>query len=116
MNCFERHLPGARHRDAGAIEKRAPRTIEVEAQEEAPRRRIIVSNKASSASTTVQSSADEVLVVVSKLKNYIKARSDMNTGGSVMEVLSDRVRRLCDGAIDQARADGRKTVLDRDFK
>ncbi len=58
---------------------------------------------------------DEVLVVASKIRAYIKERADMNTSASVYEVLSDRLRDLCDQAIDAARADGRKTVLDRDF-
>jgi histone H3/H4 len=58
----------------------------------------------------------EILVVVSKLKAYIRARSEMNTSDSVMETLSDLVRRLCDDAIDKARAAGRKTVMDRDFE
>jgi histone H3/H4 len=39
----------------------------------------------------------------------------MNTSASVMDVLSDYVRVLCDRAIDNARSEGRKTVLDRDF-
>jgi histone H3/H4 len=39
----------------------------------------------------------------------------MNTSDSVMEVLSRRVRSLCDDAIQRARDDGRKTLLDRDF-
>ncbi len=58
---------------------------------------------------------DEVLVVVSKLKKYIRARSGMKTSDGVAAVLSDRIRRLCDDAIENARADGRKTVKDRDF-
>ena len=57
----------------------------------------------------------EVLIVVSKLKNYIRSQSDMNTSGSVAEVLSDRIRALCDRAIQNAREDGRKTVMDRDL-
>ena len=57
----------------------------------------------------------EVLVVVSKLKNYIRAKSDMNTSGGVAAALSDRVRQLCDQAIENARKDGRKTVMERDF-
>jgi histone H3/H4 len=61
------------------------------------------------------SDASEVLVVVSKIKSYIKDRSGMNTSGGVAPVLSDKVRRLCDEAIERARADGRKTVMDRDF-
>ena len=56
-----------------------------------------------------------MLIVASKLKQYIRARADMNTSDSVMEVLSRRVRALCDDAIARARADGRKTVMDRDF-
>jgi len=58
---------------------------------------------------------NEVLVVASKVKNYIKAKGDMKTSSAVLEVLSDRLRRLCDQAIESARNDGRKTVLDRDF-
>jgi histone H3/H4 len=57
----------------------------------------------------------EILIVISKLKNYIRAKSSMNTAGSVAEALSDRVRSLCDQAIENARKDGRKTVMDRDI-
>ena len=60
-------------------------------------------------------SEKEVLVVVSKLKNYIKAKGGMNTSGSVAEVLSDKVREICDRAMETAKNDGRKTVMDRDF-
>jgi hypothetical protein len=58
----------------------------------------------------------EVLVVVSKLKAYIRARTGFNTSDAVAEVLSDHLRRLCDLAVDNATVDNRKTVLDRDFK
>jgi histone H3/H4 len=61
------------------------------------------------------SEENEVLIVASKLKNYIRAKSGMNTSASVLGVLSDKVRQLCDQAIENARADGRKTVKDRDF-
>jgi histone H3/H4 len=61
------------------------------------------------------STQKEVLVVVSKLKNYIRDASGMNTSGAVAEVLSDIVRKLCDEAIERAKNDGRKTVMDRDF-
>ena len=57
----------------------------------------------------------EVLVVVSKLKNYIRTASGMNTAGSVGPVLSDIIRKLCDEAIESAKRAGRKTVMDRDF-
>jgi histone H3/H4 len=58
----------------------------------------------------------EVLVVASKLKNYIKSESGMNTSSSVFDALSAKVRTLCDRAIQNARDDGRKTVMDRDFE
>ena len=58
---------------------------------------------------------EEVLVVVSKLKGYIRSRSGMNTSGNVAPALSDILRRLCDQAIEKAKSDGRKTVMDRDF-
>lgn len=61
-------------------------------------------------------SDNEVLVVASKVKNYIKAKGDMKTSASVLEVLSDRIRSMCDQAVETARNDGRKTVLDRDFQ
>ena len=57
----------------------------------------------------------DVLIVVSKLKGYVKARSGMNTSDSVVEALSDHLRKLCVEAIRNAARDGRKTVLDRDF-
>ena len=57
----------------------------------------------------------EVLVVASKLKNYIREKSGMNTSAAVMAVLSSKLRQLCDQAIEAAKRDGRKTVMDRDF-
>ncbi|MFQ5511113.1 MAG: hypothetical protein ACE5EO_04625 [Candidatus Krumholzibacteriia bacterium] len=60
-------------------------------------------------------SDNEVLVVVSKLKNYIKSSAGMNTAGNVAPALSNIIRRLCDGAVEKARSEGRKTVMDRDF-
>jgi len=57
---------------------------------------------------------DDVLVVVSKVKKYIRDRSGMNTSDAVAEALGDHVRSVCDEAIRAAARDGRKTVLDRD--
>ena len=57
---------------------------------------------------------DDVLVVVSKVKKYVRDRSGMNTSDAVAEALGDHVRSVCDEAIRAAARDGRKTVLDRD--
>ncbi len=57
----------------------------------------------------------EVLVVASKLKKYIKAQAGMNTSAGVMDALSEKIRGLCNSAIENAKNEGRKTVMDRDF-
>jgi hypothetical protein len=127
--CWDAHLPMMRHRDAWAEERTSPTREQWErevAEEQergaardderpedrseaaAPRRRIVSGGE--------EEPPKEVLVVVSKLKSYVKARSGMNTSDSVVGVLSDHVRRLCDQAIRNAARDGRKTVLDRDFE
>lgn len=115
--CFERHLPTARHKDAAAIESRSPSSLE-------PTRRIIgaATGASSGSSATASTSSNirtnapkEVLIIASRLKDYIQARGDMNTSASVMDVLSDYIRVIADRGIENARADGRKTVLDRDF-
>ena len=58
---------------------------------------------------------NDILIVASKLKAYVRARSGMNTSDNVMEALSDIVRELCDAAVQRAAEDGRKTVMARDF-
>ena len=58
----------------------------------------------------------EVIVVVSKLKNYVRSVSGMNTAGNVPPKVSDLIRSLCDQAIEKAKGDGRKTLMDRDFE
>ncbi|USN51952.1 MAG: hypothetical protein H6731_06620 [Myxococcales bacterium] len=57
----------------------------------------------------------DILVVASKLKDYIRAKSGMNTSANVLERLSDIIRLHCDKAICRAQSDNRKTVMDRDF-
>ncbi|MGA2655340.1 MAG: hypothetical protein ABSF18_05130 [Gammaproteobacteria bacterium] len=56
-----------------------------------------------------------VLVVTSKVKDYIRKQSEMNTAGTVAPKLSEIIRKLCDEAIANARKDGRKTVMEKDF-
>jgi hypothetical protein len=57
---------------------------------------------------------DDVLIVISKVKKYIRDRSGMNTSDGIAQALGDHVRQICDEAIRAATRDGRKTVLDRD--
>lgn len=115
VHCFERHLPGARHKDAGAIEKNSPgaSTSTSTAPERAPAR--VFATQPATVARPAPNSPREVLVIASRLKDYIQARSEFNTSASVMDVLSDHLRAICDRAIENARAEGRKTVMDRDF-
>jgi hypothetical protein len=130
IGCFETHLPGARHREAGAIEKLSPRTPEVFSEgasatpTSSPQRIIVKSPAVAASSSGVAASTGfggkaalprEVLIVASRLKEYVQAKSEYNTSASVMDVLSDHVRVITDRAIDNARAEGRRTVLERDF-
>lgn len=124
VRCWDAHLPTARHRsDAGAIEERAP-TREQQQREQAARergespgrarKRVFVRGTGTAASVVGRVDVD-VLVVASKVKQYIRDRAEMNTSGNAMEALTRHVVALCDEAIDRARAEGRRTVKDRDF-
>ena len=106
------------HKSAWAEEEKAPFEVYGEVSGgERPRRRIVASSKpAVSSPGAKQDLPMDVLTVVSKLKAYIKAKGDMNTSGDVPDVLSEIIRSYCDEAIEQARLEGRKTVMGRDFK
>lgn len=62
-----------------------------------------------------EDASDEILIVVSKFKKYVKERGGMNTSDSVARVLSNHVRHLTREAIRHAARDDRRTVLGRDF-
>lgn len=57
----------------------------------------------------------ESLVVVSKVKKFIKEQGDCNTASNLVDGLSAFVRKACNEAIESAKRDGRKTVMGRDF-
>jgi hypothetical protein len=157
--CFDSHIPGAKHRDAGAIEKIAPKfnsasaaspTLNIPNSADSssiPRppamsmanqqaQRIFIrditphasssgnpssgqsSSLARSSTTSGQIASkvpQEVLVIASRLKDYIQIKSEFNTSAGVMDVLSHHLRVISDRAIEVARGDGRKTVMERDF-
>jgi histone H3/H4 len=136
--CWDAHVPGARHRDAWAIAQTAPSRAELVASETAraarvpsdaspenadpARRRVVSPAVASRTDAPAERSAGassrddhDVLVVVSKLKQYIRSHAGMNTSDNVSGVLSDHLRELCREAIRVAAGDDRKTVMNRDF-
>lgn len=169
VSCWDSHVATLRHRDAWAVEERAPSRQAAENERDltstaelrsplhraaasapaprpapsatpapapAPRpvpapaaaapppsapgepaRRMVPPPAAPAPASAVKlepASEDDILIVVSKMKKYIRDRSGMNTSDSVAEALSDHVRALCDDAIRAAGTDGRRTVLDRD--
>ena len=133
VSCWDSHVAMLRHRDAWAVEAKAPskeaweRELAENPPEAAPApaapvvaapRKVIgapaPAPAPSSGGPALQEAEREVLIVVSKMKKYIKERSGMNTSDAVAEDLSEHVRAICDDAIRAAAADGRKTVLDRD--
>lgn len=112
--CWDAHVPIERHRDAWALERTAPSRVEWARQLSEQVRTQVETTKTEETLSDGELPTD-ILIVASKLKQYIKARSGFNTSANVLDVLSDKVRALCDEAMVRAQADGRKTVLDRDF-
>jgi hypothetical protein len=114
VSCWEVHLPVANHRKAWAVEQTAvPSEDHASSAREAERRpRRIISRPAARESS--EPAPPEILIVASRLKDYVRARSDFNTSDGVLAPLSDIVRRACDEAIRNAGREGRRTVLDRD--
>jgi hypothetical protein len=140
--CWDSHVATLRHRDSWAVEARAPSAAEWERERaedaapparpqpavptakpasapEAPRRVVaapapVAAPAAAASQLNLQPADRDVLIVVSKMKKYIKDRSGFNCSDAVADVISDHVRAICDDAIRAAGQDERKTVLDRD--
>lgn len=109
--CWDVHVPMVRHRDSWSIEKIAP------SQDSWEREQSAQSPEGNEPDMEEKDIEKEILIVVSKLKAYIKIKSGgMSTSADVMDTLSDKLRRACDEAIQSARQDGRKTVMARDFR
>ena len=145
VECWDAHVPVVRHRDAWANEERSPTraaweaALRAEGESQQPREvrpapggagagrdsrevpmRAAVPPRPTLARErggdgAMSDDAKETLVVVSKLKSYIRSTAGMNTSDAVATVLSDRIREICDHAVAKAKGEGRKTVLDRDF-
>jgi hypothetical protein len=132
VSCWEVHLPSANHREAWAVERTAPRTPDPEASAPAGaasgaagsasgggasggasggRRRLV---RATAPSAPQPGAPEEVLIIASRLKHYVRATSGFNTSDGVLEPLSEIVRRVCDEAVRNARREGRRTILERD--
>ncbi len=58
--------------------------------------------------------ATETIVVVSKVKEYVKTKG-LQTSETAIDALSTAVRELLDKAVLRAKDNGRQTVKDRDI-
>jgi hypothetical protein len=139
VSCWDSHVAMLRHRDAWAVDARAPTKdawekelaalppepapavrSQVAAAPVAPATRRVVGDASPTTAAAIEGNVEladaerDVLIVVSKMKKYIKDRSGMNTSDGIVDALSDHVRAVCDDAIRAAARDNRKTVLDRD--
>lgn len=113
VDCWDEHVPVMNHKNAWAEESRSPAKTETASTNSQPVRRIVSTpSQASSNSSPMET---EVLIVASKLKQYVKDKYDLSTSANVMDALSREVRRLTDRAVEKAKAEGRKTLMDRDF-
>jgi histone H3/H4 len=62
-----------------------------------------------------ETDAKDCLVVVSKLKAHVKSCYGLSTSGNVPDVITKAVEQICAQAAENAKKDGRKTLMDRDF-
>ncbi len=113
--CWDAHVPMMRHRESWAEQNTAPTRAAWEREQQAEQAPHQAARTAAARSSSGGSSQD-VLIVVSKLKQYIKQQAGLNTSDTVNGALSDHLRHLCDQAIAHAAEEGRKTVMDRDFE
>ncbi|MBT8495785.1 MAG: hypothetical protein KJO07_22270 [Deltaproteobacteria bacterium] len=126
--CWDAHLATANHREAWAVEARAPskaqwqaeQAAETDSAKVAPARKTVGGTPrkvvaATAAASPNQGAPKDILIVVSKLKKYLREAHGMKTSDACAAVLSDYVRTLCDRAVINAQDAERKTVLDRDF-
>jgi hypothetical protein len=116
VECWDVHRSIMSHKSAGADEYQSPNRSEWLATTANERKVRIVSQKKSISPVSSEANTDDILVVVSKLKAYVKDASGLNTSSDVMPMLSDIVREACDKAFQNADKDERKTLMARDFK
>ncbi len=136
VRCWDAHVPVMNHRDPWCEERIAPAAAPALSPRPAPppvpapagkpvpppnptppgddpRRRVVGRTGPPSPPPPAET---DVLIVASRLKDYIDRRSGMNTSAEVLDVLSELVREATDAAIERAAADGRKTVKARDYR
>jgi hypothetical protein len=117
VDCWDVHRSIMSHKSAGADEYQSPSKSKwIEEQASEPKIRIVKAQNLNEVSVAGDFNEEDVLVVVSKLKAYVKDSSGMNTSADVMSELSSIIRQVCNDAVKKANHAGRKTLMARDFK
>ncbi|MBK6847560.1 MAG: hypothetical protein IPG96_08515 [Proteobacteria bacterium] len=73
-----------------------------------------VKKKAAAAPKKAKKSDREVLVVASKVKDYIKSK-ELQSSSEVVPALSEKIYALLDGAMERTRTNNRATVRPHDL-
>lgn len=112
VECWDVHNGVMSHKSAGAIDAKAPTHVD---ETLSPRKYIVTTATSDLVSPQKELVNKEILIVASKFKDYVRDLHGLNTSANVFEKLSDIVRKCADDAASQAKAEGRKTLMDRDF-
>ena len=127
VRCWDAHLPEMRHREKWAVEKRSPTRAQHQAalaeladkearQTAAATKDALPKRVAGASADDAEDLSDEILIVASRLKDYVTDHFALRTSDSVLVALSELVRGLISDAVDRAALNGRKTVMGRDLK
>jgi hypothetical protein len=108
VGCWDAHNPGMSHRSGTwAVEAFAPKSDAPAGEAE---RRVVRPGG------VAPPAPEEVLIIASRLKEFVQAEAQFNTSADVMEALSTIVRDATRDAIARARTEGRRTVMARDYR
>lgn len=124
--CWDAHLGFARHRSATADEMRSPSRSEFTRLQEAEgetmsqgseqSKKVVVRTSAEGSPMAAAGGGVETLIVVSKVKAFIREKSGFNTSSDCIDALTQVIVRECLNGIENARLDSRKTVMARDIR
>jgi hypothetical protein len=110
VSCWDAHNPAMSHRSGTwAVESFAPKSEAPSGPAEGERRVIRPGGVAPPA-------PEEVLIIASRLKDFVRDEAQFNTSADVLDALSTLVRDATRDAIARARTEGRRTVMARDFR
>ena len=97
VSCWDAHVPMMRHRESWAEQHTAP-TREAWEREQQTEQAPHKASRATAVHAEAAGSSQDVLIVVSKLKQYIKQQAAMHTADTVHGVLSGPAMKRIDQA------------------